>query len=112
MTQTYLAKDRFSHAIQVLKPGIVANVTVSAGGSNRAVALSADVVVVRLMATVDTYVSIGPSGSAAAAATSLYLPAFAVEYFRVDEGSTSVTTWAVAGMGVSGQGTLNIVEMI
>lgn len=112
MTQTYLAKDRFSHAIQVLKPGIVANVTVSTGGSAKtAVALSGNAVVVRLMATVDTYVSIGPTAAVAAAATSLYLPAFSVEYFRVDDDTTN-NTWSVAGLGVSGQGILNITEMI
>lgn len=113
MTQAYLPKDKANHAIQVLKPSLVVNVTVSAGGSNvMATALSADTNVIRLMSTVDTYVSIGPSGSAAATSTSFYLPAFYVEYFRVDEGNTTNAAYAVAGMGVAGAGTLNITEMV
>jgi len=112
MTQTYLAKDRFHHPIQVLKPGTVANVTVSIGGSNKmAAALSGNAVVIRLVATVDTYVSIGPTNTVAAGPASFYLPAYAVEYFRVDDDTTN-NTWSVAAQAVTSVGTLNIVEMI
>lgn len=113
MTQAYLAKDRFNHAIQVLKPGITVVVTVSAGGSNRqATALSGNCNVVRLLATVDTYTSVGNSDTVAATSISMYLPALNAEYFRVDEASTSVTALSWAGQGVSGAGLLYITEMV
>jgi hypothetical protein len=108
MTQTYLAKDRFQHPIQVLEPGVVQNVSfTNAGSTATANSLGGNTVVVRLMATVDCYVSVGPAASVDATTSSLYLPAFLPEYFRVDQAAT----WKVAALGVTGSGTLNVVEM-
>jgi hypothetical protein len=108
MTQTYLAKDRFQHPIQALEPATVQNVTFTTGSSAATAAdLSGNTVVVRLLATADCYVSVGPGGTVAATSGSMYLPAYAVEYFRVDQG----VAWRVAALGVSSGGTLNVTQM-
>lgn len=108
MTATRLATDRFAHPIQVLAPGLVTNVTVSTGGSNKmAAALSADSIVIRLLATVDTMVSIGEISAVTASANSMRLVANVPEYFRIDQ-QTSV---AVAGIALAAAGTLNVTEM-
>ena len=108
MTQTYLAKDRFQHPIQALEPGIVQNIVVTTASSTPTAAdLNGNTVVVRLLATADCYVSIGPGASAAATSASMYVPAFSVEYFRVDQGAG----WRVAALGVGAVGALNITEM-
>jgi len=108
MTQTYLAKDRFNHAIQVLKPGVAQSVVVSAGGAAKAAnAFSADTVVIRVISTVDVYVSVGTTASAVASAGSLYLPALLPEYFRVDQ----LEGYTISALGVAGGGTLNVTEM-
>jgi hypothetical protein len=108
MTQTYLAKDRFQHPIQALEPATVQNVTFTTGSSAATAAdLSGNTVVVRLVATADCYVSIGPGGSVDATSGSMYLSAFAVEYFRVDQG----VAWRVAALGVASGGALNVTQM-
>ena len=106
MTQTYLAKDRFQHPIQALEPNIVQNVSFNSSTSTATGnTLNGNTVVVRVVSTVDAYVAFGPS--AAASNGSLYLPAFKVEWFRVDQGAG----WRVAALGVAGSGVLNVVEM-
>ena len=108
MTQTYLAKDRFQHPIQALEPGIVQNIAVTTASSTPTAAdLNGNTVVVRLLATADCYVSIGPSATVAATSASMYLPAFSVEYFRVDQAAG----WKVAALGAATAGTLNVTEM-
>lgn len=109
MTATRLASDRFSHPIQALKPGLVTNVSVSTGGSQKmAAALSADTIVVRLISTVDAYLSVGELNTAAASAGSMRIVANVPEYFRIEQ-ATSVV---VAVMGVAAAGTLNVTEML
>jgi hypothetical protein len=108
MTQTYLAKDRFQHPIQALEPGTVQSLAfITASSSATAADLNGNTVVVRLLATADCYVSIGPSATVAATSASMYLPAFSVEYFRVDQAAG----WKVAALGVATAGTLNVTEM-
>ncbi len=108
MTQTYLAKDRFNHAVQVLAPSLVQNISFNASGSTSTAAdLNPNTIVVRLMATVDCYVAIGPSGSVSATTASMYLPALSPEYFRVNQNAGL----RVAARGVLGLGTLNVTEM-
>lgn len=108
MTQTYLAKDRFNHPVQVLKPNLVQNASFTAGGSTAIPNnLNGNTVVVRVVSTVDCYVEIGPAASVTATTSSLYLPALMVEYFRVDENAGL----KVAARGVASSGVLNVTEM-
>lgn len=108
MTQTLLATDRFSQAIQALQPGVVQNIAFSTAGSTAtADDIGSNTVVVRLVATADCYIAVGPAGSVSATTASTYLPAFAVEYFRVDQNAG----WKVAARGVAASGTLNVTEM-
>ena len=108
MTQTTLAKDRFNHAIQALRPGAVQNISFTTSGSTKTGAdIGSNTVVVRLVATADCYVAIGPDATVAADTSSMFLPASAVEYFRVSQAAG----WRVAARGVSATGTLNVTEM-
>lgn len=108
MTQTYLAKDRFQHPIQALEPGVVQMLAFTTADSSVVDSnLNGNTVVVRLLATADCYVSIGPADTAAATSASMYLPAFTVEYFRVDQAAG----WKVAALGVAAAGSLNVTEM-
>jgi hypothetical protein len=108
MTQTYLAKDRFNHAVQVLKPSLVQNVSFTTASSTATTNnLNGNTVVVRMVSTSDCYVEIGLAASVSATTSSMYLPAFAVEYFRVDEN----LGLKVAARGVSASGVLNVTEM-
>lgn len=108
MSATILATDRFAHPIQVLEPGVVQNVAFNAASSTATTNnLQGPTVVVRLMATVDCYVACGPAASVSATTASMYLPAYMVEYFRVDANST----WKVAARGVAASGVLNVTEM-
>ena len=70
-------------------------------------ATTAGVNTLRLVATVACWVTIAPGGVAAAATTSLYLPAGVVEYFRVPDAGTAKVTVLEA----SGAGTLSITEL-
>ena len=110
-TQTILPKDRHSAAIQAVRPGTVQNISFNASGSTKAAnALQSDTVVVRLMSTVDCYVAIGPDASVTATTGSMYLPAFAVEYFSIPQNDRG--QWNVAARGVAASGTLNLVEAL
>lgn len=107
MTQTLLAKDRFNHAIQCVAPSVVQNISFTNTGSTAtANNLNPNTVVVRLMSTVDCYVSIGLAASVSATTGSMYLPSMSPEYFRV-----TGLGFKVAARGVSGIGTLNVTEM-
>lgn len=108
MTQTYLAKDRFNHAIQALEPGITQNISFNAVSSTPSGAdLNGDTVVIRLIPTVDCYVAVGLAATVTASTNSMLLPGLLPEYFRVDQGAG----WRVAARGVAASGTLNITEM-
>lgn len=108
MTQTILAKDRFNHAVQALEPGTVQNITTSTSASTATSNnLAGGTVVVRLVATTDCYVAFGLAASVSATTSSMYLPAYSVEYFRVDENAG----WKVAARAVTAAGTLNVTEM-
>jgi hypothetical protein len=107
MAKTYLAKDSNNHSVQALSPVTIQNVTTATGASAAtATALAKDTVVVRLMATTDTYVAIG-TGTPSATSSSMYLPALVPEYFRVDASQTL----KVAGLAVTAAGVLNVTEM-
>lgn len=107
MTQTLLAKDRFNHAIQCVAPSVVQNISfTNTGSTSTGNDLNANTVVVRLMSTVDCYVSIGLAASVSATTGSMYLPSMSPEYFRV-----TGLGFRVAARGVSGVGTLNVTEM-
>jgi hypothetical protein len=108
MTQTYLAKDRFHHAIQALEPNVTQNIGFTTAASSATAAdFNGNTVVVRLLATADCYVALGPAATVSASTGSMYIPAYTPEYFRVEEGST----WRAAARGVVAAGTLNITEM-
>ena len=113
MPATYLAKDRFSHPIQVLKPGPGQNVTLVAATTVSSVPISGDVNVIRLFSTVDVNISVGETSAVGATSTSFYLPAFTPEYIRIDQPnpSTGAASKTLAAFG-SAAGTLNIVEML
>jgi hypothetical protein len=103
---TTLAEDRSARAIQALAPGVAYDIAFGSGASTAGQSIAAGTSVVRLCPTVDCRVALAPS--AAATATSLYLPAFAVEYLRVP---AEAGTCAVAAWGVSGAGSLSVCEM-
>lgn len=108
MTTTYLAKDRFQHPIQALEPDVIQNISFTSGASAvTANNIGGNTVVIRVMATADAYIAIGPAATVTASSASLYLPAFLPEYFRVDQNAGL----KVAARGVLASGTLNVVEM-
>ncbi len=108
MTQTYLAKDRFQHPIQALEPNIIHNISFATGGSSATAAdFNGNTVVIRLLATADCYVALGPSATVSASTGSMYVPAYTLEYFRIDQGAG----WRAAARGVVASGTLNVTEM-
>jgi hypothetical protein len=113
---TLLAKDRFNHAIQALKPGNNVQVTVSTGGSNvMAANIDPSTVCVRLISTVDCRVTIGVSSAAVvtASAGSFLLPAGFPEYFRVDQaGGNAAPGGRVAAIAVAAAGLLDITPMV
>ncbi len=111
MTQTLLAKDRFNHSVQCLKPSTTQTISFNAaGGASVATsnALAAGTVVVRLLSTADCMVAIG-TGTPTAAATSMPLGFGVAEYFRVDDTSAALKV-AALGMGTA-TGTLYVTEM-
>lgn len=116
MPSTQLAKDRFSHAIQALKPGNNVQVTVSTGGSNvMGSNIDPGTVCVRLISTVDVRVTIGVSSGSAvtASAGSFLLPAGYPEYFRVDQaGGQLAPGGRVAGIAVATAGLLDVTPMV
>lgn len=59
---------------------------------------------VRLVSTVDCYISIGPSGFTVSATNGTFLPASTVEYFPVTQGDMVYVIQSSAG------GTLNLTE--
>lgn len=102
-----LARDRYNAPIQALAPGTVQNVVTATGASAATTnAMAITTGVVRVLSTTDCYLAIG-TGTPAATSSSLFLPAYAVEYFRVDGGSTV----KVAALAVTAAGVLNVVEM-
>ncbi len=108
MTQTYLAKDRFHHPIQALEPNVIQNITFTNSGSAATAAdFNGNTVVVRLLATADCYVALGPAATVSASTGAMYLPALTPEYFRVDQG----IGMRAAARGVVAGGTLNVTEM-
>ncbi len=110
-TQTILPKDRHNDAIQCVRPGAVQNISFNTSGSTKCAAvLQPDTIVVRVIATVDCYVAIGPDASVTATTGSLYLPAFAVEYFSIPQNDRG--QWNVAARGVAASGTLNVTEAL
>ncbi len=115
MTQTYLAKDRFSHAIQALLPAASQNVAYTSASSTPATtAFDPNTVCIRLVATADCYVSIGLASAVTASAGSMLLPAGTVEYFRVPEAAINIPTsltYKVGVMALAAGGTLNVTEM-
>lgn len=115
MTSTLLAKDKHSHAIQVLKPiktQVIA--AVSTGSVALTSALAPDCNVIRIVGTVDFCVSIGDSSATPVANTSsMLIPAGVVEYLRVDEGAwgVSVSAYSVAVRGLTANGSIYVTEM-
>ncbi len=112
MPATYLAKDRFNHPIQVLKPGSGQNLTLSAATTVSSATINGDVNVLRLLSTVDVNISVGDSGVVGATSTSFYLVAFMPEYIRIDQPDGSgAATKTLAAFAPSAAGVLNIIEM-
>lgn len=105
MTVTTLAEDRFARPIQALGWGTVENLAFTSGASAPSAALASETTVVRLCADVDVWVLFG-AAPVAAAATSVRLPAGAIEYVRVPPGIVA----KVAALGVAASGTLSIVQ--
>ena len=107
MTNTYLAKDRFNHAIQCLSPSTTQTVTISGSSSATSNALSKNTVVIRVVATTDFFISIG-TGTPTANSTHMPIIAAVPEYFRVNGNETL----KVAGVQISAGGSLYVTEMI
>ena len=107
MTDTYLAKDRFNHAIQALAPSTSQTVSVSSSSAATTNALAKSTVVVRLISTTNCFVKIG-TGTPTAAVTDMFLPAFTAEYFRVNGNDTI----KIAAIQLSASGSLYVTEMV
>lgn len=108
MTQTWLAKDRYNHAIQCVAPGASHDITVTSGASTVGSVIPRTSSVVRVVATVDVRIAIGPAATVAAGAADLLLPAGAVEYFRVPHELDAGAGVALAARGESAGGKCNV----
>lgn len=77
---------------QAVKLGIVqkTNVTNATAATN---AVGARTQLIRVVVSVDSYIDIGPTATATTSST--YLPAFAVEYFRVEPNTDKVAALRV-----------------
>jgi hypothetical protein len=100
-----LAVDEYGHPIQALAQG--ANQTLAIGvASAQSVAFAAGSKVVRLVATANCWIVFGVNPTAAAASgNGSYVPAGAVEFWRVTPGHK------VAAIRDTADGTLSITEM-
>lgn len=107
MTDTYLAKDRFNHAIQALAPSTSQTVSVSSSSAATANALNRNTVVVRLVSTTNCFIRIG-TGTPTATVADVFLPAFTPEYFRVSGNNTL----RIAAIQSSASGSLYVTEMV
>ena len=99
------AADITGFDVQAMTPGTSQAVSTS-GTSAQSSALATTTRVVRLCATSDTYVAFGSNPTATS--SSMLLPAYSREYFTLPGGATA---WKIAGLQVSGAGSLSIVEM-
>ena len=107
MTDTYLAKDRFNHAIQCLSPSTTQTVSISGTSAATSNALSKNTVVIRVLATTACFIKIGTSTPTATSAD-MPLAANIPEYFRVNGNETL----KVAGIQISSGGSLYVTEMV
>lgn len=107
MTTTYLAKDRFNHAIQCLSPGTTQTVAISGTSAATSNALSKDTVVIRVVATTNCFIRIA-TGTPTATTADVPLMASVPEYFRVN----GQNTLKVAGIQMSASGSLYVTEML
>lgn len=90
---TQVAKDSYGHIVQAMKPGTVQKVTIS--GTSAATSTAFVGTVIRVVSTTPCHFTVGTSPTAT---TSLsYLPAFVVEYLRVDPGDKIAFIQASAG---------------
>lgn len=106
MSSTILARDRFNDTIQCLQLGtVVQNVSFTGAGSTQSAAFGAATIVIRVVATVNCYISTGADPTASAATT--LVGAYTPEYFKVAQASS----WKIAAFGLAGSGVLNVTEM-
>lgn len=106
-TTAYLAKDKFNHAIQCLKPSTTQAVTISGTSAATSNALNKNIVVIRVVSTTACFIKIG-TGTPTATSADMPLMASVPEYFRVDANQTV----KVAGIQMASGGTLYVTEMI
>ncbi len=107
MTNTYLAKDRFNHAIQCLSPGTTQTVAISGTSAATTNALNKNTVVIRVVSTTNCFINIG-TGTPTATTSSMPIIASVPEYFRVNGNETL----KVAGIQMVSAGTLYVTEML
>lgn len=100
---TKLARDIDGATMQVLAPGASQPVAIGAG-STQSTAFGTTTGVVRLVATVDCFVTIGANPNAVAG-SSMYLPAGVPEFIAVSGGDK------VAVVQSTSAGTLYVTEM-
>lgn len=105
MAKPQLAEDVVGRPIQALAIGPAQDVSFTNTGSTQGTALTKDCCAVRLLATVDCRVAIGPA--ATAGATGCRVAAGIPEVFRVPPGTSNV----VAARGADTSGILNITEL-
>lgn len=106
-TTAYLAKDKFNHPIQALKPSTTQTVAISGTSAATANALNKNIVVVRVLSTTNCFIRFG-TGTPTATTADTPIVAFTPEYFRVD----AQDTIKVAGIQMSAGGSLYVTEMI
>lgn len=85
--------------------GTSQNIAVAAASAAVTNPFGANTFDVRVVSTVDCWVTVGASPTASAAAGSYYLPAGLVEYLHVNPGQK------IAAIRVSADGTMSVAEM-
>jgi hypothetical protein len=83
---------------QAVRPSLTQTVTISGVSAATTNAVSVRTELIRIISTTDCYVQIGSAPVATSA--DWYLPAFVVEYFRVEPGSDKVAAIQVAAGGI------------
>jgi hypothetical protein len=100
MAATTLAQDRFGHPVQAVMWGVTQNLAVGVGSAVASVPLLSETRVVRLCASEDCWVAIGPA-AVVSPVTGVRLPAGVVEYvgLTVQEGPVVVSALGIAAAG-------------
>jgi len=100
---TELAKDKYAHSIQAVRPTTTQTVTVGAVSAATTNAVAVSTTAVRLISTTNCFYKVGATPTATTG--DVFLPANVIEYIRVVGNSDKI-----AVIQASGGGTLYVSE--